>query len=921
MSATAQVRYLEVCCVRAKDLRMTVRNLEFLFSPASIALIGASPQEGSVGRIVASNLRGAGFEGDVWLVNPRHATIEGIPCYPSVAALPQPPDLAVIATPPATVPGVIADLARHGTRAAVVITAGLDADLRRRMLEAARPACLRILGPNCIGLILPRLGVNASFAHCMPLKGDLAFLSQSGALVTAVIDWAQGRGIGFSKVVSMGEMADVDFGDTLDYLAGDPESRAILLYIEQVTHAAKFMSAARRAARAKPVIVLKSGRHEAGAKAAHSHTGALSGSDTVYDAAFRRAGLVRVDDLDGLFEAAEMLSFTPRLEGERLAILTNGGGAGVLATDRLEDYDGKLAEISPPTLETLNAALPATWSKGNPIDIIGDAGPDRYEAAMNALLADPASDAVLVINCPTALASSEQAAAAVLKAIAGASTGPHTKPVLTNWLGDGAATKSRQMFAQARIPTFETPASAIDGFMQLVRYRRSQDELMRTPPAGPREAVLDRDRARKVIAGTLARGESMMTEFEAKAVLQAYGIPVAETIRCADPDSVAATAAEILKTYRACVIKIHSDDISHKSDVGGVRLGITSADEARETARAMAADIARLRPDARLEGWVVEPMIERPEAHELIIGMSEDATFGPTLLFGAGGTAVEVMKDTAHALPPLDGGLARDMMRQTRIHKLLEGYRSRPAADLDAIADVLVRVSTLVADHPELRELDINPLLADEKGCIALDARMRVVDPAVTPRRPMSIRPYPTAWEKSVVVPKIGPVHVRPIRPEDEPLYERFFAKVTLEDMHMRFFTARPDRSHRFVARLTQIDYAREMAFVALSEPEGELLGVARLSADPDYTRAEYAVLVRSDLKGKGLGWMLMEHLIAYARSEGLGALYGQVLATNTTMLEMCRKLGFVVEPDPHDTTLRQATLQLSGTPAALRSA
>ena len=879
---------------------MTVRNLEFLFTPKSIALVGASEKVGSVGRITASNLRNGGFDGELWLVNPHRATTDGAPCYPSVAALPHAPDLAVIATPPQTIPGVIADLARHGTRAAVVITAGLDADLRRRMLEAARPACLRILGPNCIGLILPRLGVNASFAHCMPQKGDLAFLSQSGALVTAVIDWAQGRGVGFSKVLSMGEMADIDFGDTLDYLAGDPESRAILLYVEQVTNAAKFMSAARRAARAKPVIVLKSGRHEAGAKAAHSHTGALSGSDTVYDAAFRRAGLVRVQDLDGLFEAAEMLSFTPRLVGERLAILTNGGGAGVLAADRLEDYDGKLAEISPAAMDALNAALPATWSKGNPIDIIGDAGPARYEAAMQALLADPASDAVLVINCPTALASSDEAASAVLKAIAEASRKAPTKPVLTNWLGEGAAAKSRAMFANARIPTFETPTSAIDGFMQLVRYRRSQDELMRTPPAGPKEAVFDRERAREVMMGTLARGEQILTEFEAKAVLQAYGIPVAETIRCTDPDSVAATAARILKTYRACVIKIHSDDISHKSDVGGVRLGITSADEARETARAMAADIARLRPDAQLEGWVVEPMIERPGAHELIIGMSEDATFGPTLLFGAGGTAVEVMKDTAHALPPLDRGLARDMIRQTRINKLLEGYRKRPSADLDAIADVLVRVSTLVAEHPELRELDINPLLAD-------------ADPAISPRRPMAIRPYPADWEKAVAVPGVGTVYVRPIRPEDERLYERFFANVTLEDMHMRFFTAKPDRSHRFVARLTQIDYAREMAFVALSQSEGELLGVARLSADPDYTRAEYAVLVRSDLKGKGLGWLLMQHLIDYARKEGLGALFGEVLATNTTMLEMCRNLGFVIEPDPADPTLRHASLTLKG--------
>jgi len=897
---------------------MTVRNLEGLFTPRSIALIGASPKPGSVGRITASNLRTGGFAGDVWLVNPKHAAIDGATCYPSVSELPAAPDLAVIATPPATIPGLIAELAGRGSRAAVVISAGLDGDLKTQMLEAARPACLRVLGPNGIGLILPRIGVNASFAHRMPLSGDLAFLSQSGALVTAVIDWAHGRGIGFSKVVSMGEMADVDFGDTLDYLAGDAESRAILLYVEQVTHAAKFMSAARRAARVKPVIVLKSGRHAGAAKAAHSHTGALSGSDAVYDAAFRRAGLVRVGDLDGLFEAAEMLSFTPRLEGERLMILTNGGGAGVLAADRLEDYQGQLAALAPDTMAALDAALPATWSKGNPVDIIGDAPPQRYEAAMAALIADPASDAVLVINCPTALASSAEAAKAVLKAIAAAPRDRHRKPVLTNWLGDSAATEARRLFTDARIPTFETPGAAIDGFMQLVRHRRSQEELFHTPPATPGTFVPDRARAQEIMARAIAAGRPMLTELEAKAVLMAYGIPVAETILCSDPDKVAAAAGEILAHSRACVLKIHSDDISHKSDVGGVRLGITSADEAREAARSMATTIAKAMPEARLAGWVVEPMIERPDAHELIVGMSEDATFGPTLLFGAGGTAVEVIKDTAHALPPLDGSLARDLMRQVRIHKLLEGYRNRPRADLDGIADVLVRVSALVADRPELRELDINPLLADEKGCIALDARMRVVDPAASPRRPMAIRPYPAQWETDATLASLGRIHLRPVRPEDEALYHSFFERVTADDLHMRFFTALPDRSHRFLARLTQIDYAREMAFVALSddgEPHGELLGVARLAADPDFARAEFAVLVRSDLKGKGLGWLIMEHLIAYARGEGIGALVGEVLAENTTMIEMCRKLGFRIAPEPGDTTLRIVTLPLGSPP------
>jgi len=900
---------------------MTIRNLEHLLSPTSIALIGASPEPRSIGRIVAANLMAGGFQGPIYLVNPRHKSIDGVECHASVADLPAAPDLAVIATPPQTIPAILADLGAKGTRAVVVITAGLGPELRNAALEAARPYCLRIVGPNCLGMMLPRLGIDASFCHRMPLKGDLAFLSQSGALVTAIVDWAAARGIGFSHVVSMGDMADVDFGDLLDYLAGDTHSRAILLYVEQITQAPKFLSAARRAARAKPVIVLKSGRHAAGAKAALSHTGALSGSDAVYDAAFRRAGLLRVGELDELFEAAEMLSFAPKLEGERLAILTNGGGAGVLAADRLADFDGRLAEISGATRAALDAVLPATWSKGNPVDIIGDAGPERYTAALEALLDDKGADAILVINCPTALASSDLAANAVITTVsARKQSGQHVKPILTNWLGDGAAAESREYFARAGIPTFETPAAAVAGYMQLVRYARSQEGLMRTPPSLPTDFGFDAERAARVIGEAISAGRSMLTEAEAKRVLAAYGIPVAVTVTAPDADGVAAAAAEILQTYRACVVKILSDDISHKSDVGGVRLGLTTADEAREAARAMKKDIARIMPVARLEGFAIEPMIERRDAQELIVGMSVDRTFGPTLLFGAGGTAVEVMKDTAQALPPLDLKLAREVMRQTRVHRLLEGYRNRPPADLDAIAEVLVRVSYLVSNHPEVRELDINPLLADNLGCIALDARVGVMSQAKSPRQALAIRPYPAEWEKDEALPQIGAVRLRPVRPEDERLYAPFFDQVDAEDARMRFFTAKPDRSHKFLARLTQIDYAREMAFVAVSEKGDELLGVARLAADPDYTRAEYAVLVRSELKGKGLGWLLMQHLVAYARQEGLKELYGEVLATNTTMLGMCRELGFRIDEEPGDTTLRRVTLDLRPSEARARA-
>jgi acetyltransferase len=891
---------------------VTIRNLSSLLAPASVVLVGASPKAASVGAIVTANLAEGGFAGPLWLVNPRHESINGAKCYPSVAALPEVPDLAVIATPPATVPSLIGELGAKGVRAAVVITAGVTGELRTAMLKAAQPYCLRIQGPNCLGLLLPGIGLNASFSHTMPMKGDLAFLSQSGALVTAIIDWAASRHIGFSHVVSMGDMADVDFGDLLDYLAGDRESRAILLYMEQLTQAPKFLSAARRAARTKPVIVLKAGRNATAAKAATSHTGALAGSDAAYNAIFRRAGLLRVKELGELFEGAEILSASPRLTGERLTILTNGGGAGVLAADSLADEQGVLAELPQRTKEALDLVLPPTWSKGNPIDIIGDAGPDRYAKALEVVLNDPESDALLVMNCPTALASSEEAAGVVIAAEEKrrSTQGLH-KPLLTNWLGEATARRSRALFSATGIPTFETPDAAINGFMQLVRYKRAQDELMQTPPSLPGGLHFDRERADGIIKAALRAKRTVLSEVEAKALLQAYGVPVVRTETAEDSEGVAHIAADLLRTDKACVVKILSDDISHKSDVGGVRLAIKTADEAREAAATMLRKVHELKPSARIRGFTVQPMVSRPHARELIVGMSEDQTVGPLMMFGAGGTAVEVIADTAHALPPLDLKLADMLIHETRICRLLKGYRDQPGVDFDAIAMALVRVSYLVAAHEEIRELDINPLLADENGCVALDARVRIADAAVSPRKPMAIRPYPVEWEKEIELAGLGRIMMRPIRPEDETLYALFFSRLAPEDVRMRFFTARPDLSFKFMARLTQIDYAREMAFVAIAADSGELLGVSRLIADPDYTRAEYGILVRTDLKGKGLGWQLMQHLIAYARSEGLKELYGKVLATNTTMLKMCAELGFRVEAD-EDLGIRDVRLTLA---------
>jgi acetyltransferase len=890
---------------------MTIRNFERLFEPRSVALIGASTRPGSVGLITAQNLLQGGFAGPIWFVNPKHGTVAGHSCHASVAALPAAPDLAVLATPPHTVPQLIGELGASGTRAAVVITAGVRGELKQAMLDAAQPTTLRIQGPNCVGLMLPRIGLNASFAP-QPLAGDIAFVSQSGALITGIVDWAHGRNIGFSHVISLGDMADVDFGDLLDYLAADPKCRAILLYMESVTHAPKFMSAARRAARSKPVIVVKTGRSATGAKAALSHTGALAGADAAYDAAFRRAGLLRVQELDDLFSAAEMLARHPRLMGDRLAILTNGGGAGVMATDHLGGRSGTLAALSDGTLAALDAVLPPTWSRGNPVDIIGDADAERYRAALDVLLDAQEADAVLVINCPTALASSTEIAEAIVALIeARRQKGMRAKPVLTVWLGDRASRAARQLFAARNIASFATPAEGVDGFMQLVNYGRVQEQLMRTPPSLPHELSFDSARAEATIRGALDAGRTVLSEMEAKDLLAAFGIPAVTTSIAPSPEEVRRLAQGIIAEHGACVVKVLSDDISHKSDAGGVRLGIDDAEEAERAASDMLARIARAMPGAQIKGFTVQPMIRRAGAHELILGMSVDATFGPLMLFGAGGTAVEVMRDTANALPPLDLNLAHDMMRSTRIWRLLQGYRDRPAADIDAVAEALVRLSYLVARHPEVREIDINPLLADDKGVIALDARVRVADADAGPRIPMAIRPFPSQWQTETDVAGIGRGRIRPIRPEDEALYREFFAAVTAEDHRLRFFGAGPQLSHGFLARLTQIDYAREMAFVAVAQETGALLGVARFIADPDYTRGEYAILVRSHLKGRGLGWRLMQFLIDYARSEGLKELYGSVLADNTTMLQMCRQLGFSVEPERGDATLRRVVLPL----------
>ena len=892
---------------------MTIRNLEHALRPRSIAVIGASDEPGSVGQKLTGNVLSGGFSGPVYLVNPKHRRIAGRDGFLSIDEMPETPELAAIATPPDTIPSLIGALGAKGTSAAVVVTAGLGPELRQTMLNAARPTCLRIIGPNCLGLWVPALGVNANFGMAKPAPGKLAFLSQSGALVGGVLDWAESCGIGFSYVVSMGDMADVDVGDLLDFLAADVSTGAILLYLETIPAARKFMSASRSAARAKPVVVIKSGRNQASARAAATHTGALAGSDAAVQAAFRRAGLVRVDDLEDLFTAAETLTCLKPVAGEELLIVTNGGGAGVLAVDDLVQTGGSLAKLSDDLIAKLDAILPANWSRANPIDIIGDATPDRYAATMDAVLEGAHANAILVMNCPTALAASTDAAEAVIRAVDRHKHNSGVPPILSNWLGAEAAAGARAKFQAARIPSYESPRDAIKGFGFLWQYTKAQAALMRTPPREADLSGIDRKAALAAMRAAARSGRALLTEPEAKAVLAAYSIPTVPTSVAASPQEVEQIAFDLLKQAPTLAIKVLSEDISHKSDVGGVRLGLAPA-EARAAAEAMTARVAKARPDARLQGFTVQPMIVWPNAHELLLGVFDDRLFGPVILFGAGGTATEIIKDSAVALPPLDIELARDLMQQTRISKLLEGYRDRPTADLEAVADALVRLSQLVVDCPALRELDINPLLANETGVIALDARIRIEPseldvPAPNPR--LAIRPYPNNWEETAEIQSGMRVLIRPIRPTDEALYRGFLEKLSAEDIRFRFLSPRKEFSHSFVARFTQIDYARAMAFVALSEDQQDLLGVARLAADPDYTRAEYAVIVRSDLKGRGLGWALMHHLIRYADSEGLRDLHGDVLAANERMLKMCRELGFDITADPEDLSLRRVRLKL----------
>ena len=892
---------------------MTIRNLERAVHPKSVAVIGASTREGSLGQVVMNNIIAAGFEGEVWPVNPKHREVAGRRCYSNACELPGVPDLGVIVTPPTAVPGVIGELIEKGTCAAVVITGGLTREngLRQAILDAARPTLFRIIGPNSLGLMIPPLKLNAGFAHLAAKTGNIALLSQSGAIATSLIDWAADNDVGFSHIVSLGDMADVDVGDWLDLLAGERKTRAIVMYLETIPNARKFMSAARAAARLKPVIAIKAGRHEAAARAAATHTGALSGADRVADAALRRAGILRVNGLAELFDAVETTARFAPLDRARVGIVTNGGGAGVLAVDELIDCRGELAELSTATIEKLSTSLPQSWSHANPVDIIGDAPPERYRAAIEAVAADAGTDVVLVLNCPTALASPIEAAKSVAALTSGGKI--NGKPVLTCWLGERTARDGRRILHEAGVATFETPSDAAIAVSYLSDWSRAQKALTRVPPRHDEEVSGDSEVVRAIFRQVAKDGRNLLTEPEAKAAIAAYGIPIPETAIALTPQDAAKAAKRLLTNSDAVVIKLLSKAIAHKSDIGGVLLNIATPEAAEDAANAIARRVRERAPGALIDGYAVQPMVVRRRAQEVILGVNRDPIFGPVLLFGAGGIAVEVIDDTAIALPPLDDVLAADLIERTRIGRLLAGFRDCPPADRKAIVAALKAVSQMIVDFPAIISMDINPLLADADGVIALDARIEIDVSAIEQRGAnpaLVVRPYPAEWAKDVSI-KGNDIHIRPIKPTDIEFYPEFLARISPDDIRLRFLAPRKYFPDEMLKRLTQLDYDRDMAFVALDRKTGALAGVGRLSGDPDRRVAEYALVVRTDLQGHGLGWALLQHIIGYARAEGIGRIEGIVLNENDAMLTMCREFGFSVRHDPDQPGLSRVELTI----------
>lgn len=875
---------------------MKEHYLKSIFEPNSVAVIGASDRAASVGEQVLRNICEGGFTGDIYPVNPKHKKVQGLKCYPSVSAIDHPVDLVVFAIPAKHIPKIMKECSQHGVRAVIVLSAGFaevgkrGEALQNEIVDIAKTFNMPLIGPNCLGIIRPKVGLNATFAKSSARKGHVALVAQSGAFCTALLDWADSEGYGFSAVASLGATADIGFGQVLDYLAVDQDTRSILLYVEGVSDARAFISGLRVAARLKPVIVVKSGRNEIGSRAAASHTAALVGNDAVFDAAIQRAGAVRVNTVAQLFSAAQTLASGTRIDGANLAIVTNGGGPGVMAADRMADLPLPLAELSDESIQKLSKVLPDQWSHSDPVDILGDADAARYEAATKIVLADKNVDGLLVLLTPQGMTDATACAEGVIKAAKKAH-----KPVLACWMGEKLVSEGRRLFVKAGIPQFRSPEAGVDAFGYLAVYRRNQRALLQAPPPISRAKQPDIEGARLIIENALDERRYTLSNTESKAVLRAFNIPVSQSIN-ANSASEALVAAESLGLPVA--MKINSSDITHKSDVGGVHLNIKEPHSVRTAFREMIDKVSSQFPDAKIQGVTIEPMLDRPNSREVMIGIVQDPVFGPVISFGTGGTAVEVFADNQVALPPLNEYLSRQLIKGTRISAYLKQFRNLPEVNMPELIKTLQRISEIACELPEIHELDINPLLVDENGVIVVDARIMVKAPVATTSHygHMSIHPYPPELESIWQLPDGTNVSIRPIKPEDAINEQSFVTNLSSESKYFRFMQSLEQLTPIMLARFTQIDYDREMALIAeIKDSNGgsRIIGVVRYISNPDHHSCEFALAISDDYQRKGIGRHLMQNLMTIAHDRGLEVMEGEILRNNSKMLKLMERIGF----------------------------
>ena len=877
---------------------MGVKNLHRLFRPKSVAVIGGSQKPGSFGAVVMRNLIDGGFNGDLYPINPRHSDVMGYKSFSGVDKIPPGTDLGIAVTQIGKLPGIVEKCAASGMAGLIIISAGgketgvKGRDIEDAIQKAAAGSELRIIGPNCMGLINTRSLLNASVSQQMPIAGKTAFISQSGAICASILDLSIASRIGFSHVVSLGSMLDVNFGDIIDYLGSDPYVSSIVMYIECLTHFRSFMSAARAVSRVKPIVALKAGRTQAGAVAAASHTGAVTGVDVIYDAAFKRAGIVRVRTFEELFDCSGLLAKQPQPAGSGLAIITNAGGPGVMAVDMLQDYGQQPAVLSHETLRQLDEILPPFWSRSNPVDILGDATPERYVKAVDICMNAAEVSGVLILFSPL----NADAATSIAEALCTALREKH-KSVITSWSGGDSVDAARRIFNHAGIPTFDTPERAVRAFMNLYRYARNIELLQEIPPKFHRRLDFNRENARKQVQSQIQTQQCTLSEMASKSLLADYGIPVNPTVLAISEDDAVIKAEEI---GYPLVMKIASADISHKSDPGGVHLDIRNSSEVRQHFQKMTTNIVSLHPNVRISGVTLQPMLTQPH-HELLIGAHTDPDFGPVIVFGTGGVLTEALQDHAFTLPPINRHLARICIAETRISNVLQGFRNLPAVSLELLEEILMRVSQLVVDIEHIESLDINPLLMGDTWASAVDARILLkISQAPSPLH-LVISPYPNQLENMVRREGCGELLIRPIRPEDAPLLQALYEALSPRSVYMRFFTPMRSFQHSMLVRFTQIDYDREIALVAIQESEGHetMLGVSRIIMDVTPDQGEFAVLVSDACQGKGIGAELLGQCLMIAKERGIQTVMGIVLSENTQMLALGKKLGFKITTMP----------------------